>query len=182
MSVPRLAQHIVDNVDNAGLTPQEFGRLRRVGRATQEVSGQRSLFELGLLMFLICSKRGLSEGIESMLAPHSLLTAVSGRRFGTILADPPWQFHLADIMLQQTVSAVSQEFEISLISEYLELLANFLAYESIHRIEPAEVRLESIDFIEVKFLRADFFDALHNVYEPASRCGRFISQEERLTP
>jgi N6-adenosine-specific RNA methylase IME4 len=43
-------------------------------------------------MFLICSKRALLEGTESMVAPHSLLTAASGRRFGTILADPPWQF------------------------------------------------------------------------------------------
>ena len=30
-----------------------------------------------------------------MAQSHSLLTAANGRRFGAILADPPWQFGFA---------------------------------------------------------------------------------------
>ena len=88
----------------------------------------------------------------------------------------------AEIVLQQTISAFSEEFEISLISEYLELLTYFLTHEPVHGVEPAEARFESINPVEVKFPRADFFHALHNVYEPASRCEKFISQEQRLPP
>src|ERR1700734_1654610 len=42
-------------------------------------------------MFAVCSIAE-AKGWGKMSVAQSLLTAVGGKKFGTILADPPWQF------------------------------------------------------------------------------------------
>ena len=88
----------------------------------------------------------------------------------------------ASLLGSQTIITTRHEFQKSLVTQVLELLANLWPHILVTRVKFAEVPLESVNFIEREFAPAQRLHAFHDVEQPAACFKRFVSQEQRFLP
>jgi hypothetical protein len=76
----------------------------------------------------------------------------------------------------------AQEIDVSVVSQDLKLLPDFLLHVPIVRVKLAELVFEAIDFVELKFLLSNRIDAVHDLDKPAPRLNSLVSEKKRPLP
>ena len=69
-----------------------------------------------------------------------------------------------------------------MIAQDLKLLAYLLSHMSVVRVQRAQLALERIDVLELKFRSADCLDAFHHLDQPPSGVRSLVAQEESSLP